>query len=189
MKKIKALVLLMISLLFFFGCAEKVESKIKTIDDVNVEALAGYSGTYVGDNSEIGAIVKELIGGETYDQLDLTNQQLTVSYSIETEEFRDFWYGNEKLLNENLLYNMFYLTLLVPNAKGYTLQLPDHSLTISRIDMMAFLEAYLEDLPSEEDFYKKDVMERYIADHYKEWTKLIQSESFQNDFYQQFPKS
>ena len=46
----------------------------------NLKELKAYSGTYVGDNSDVSAIVRLLPGGETMGELDLTGEKLHVTY-------------------------------------------------------------------------------------------------------------
>ncbi|WP_158599126.1 hypothetical protein [Planococcus salinus] len=64
--KFRKMMILLTALLLFAGCSAEANSSIKSIEDVDSDKLAEYNGTYVGDNSDVLAIIRELAGAETF---------------------------------------------------------------------------------------------------------------------------
>ncbi len=61
--------LILLLLVGITGCSQKEE--VTSINTVDVKKLKERSGTYVGNNSNVVAIVRDLPGGETFKEIDL----------------------------------------------------------------------------------------------------------------------
>lgn len=79
--------LILTLMIFLSGCAANPEKEadITSIDDVSVDTLKENSGTYVGDNSKVQAILQELPGAETIKEIDLSGEMVKVTYGYEEE--------------------------------------------------------------------------------------------------------
>lgn len=100
--------------------------KIKSIDDVDVESLKEYSGTYVGDNSNVYIIISRLAGGETIKHLDLSAEIIKTTYgynegSFSEDEILEYWFDGTNVNRNNFYFNVMYLTSLkgLNNRRGY----------------------------------------------------------------------
>ncbi|WP_347551627.1 DUF4825 domain-containing protein [Pseudalkalibacillus hwajinpoensis] len=173
-------------MMFLAGCSigsASENEEIKTIRDVNAEEFTEYSGTYVGDNSRVSAILTKLAGGETVNHLDLSGENIHVTYgskegSLSQEKVDSFWYDGEDT-NQNFYFNAMYLTILVPNANEYIFDLQDSSLVITRDNMVDVLSKELTDFPDDEEIWNETVVTEFMkvnkdnieemANNYKEY--------------------
>lgn len=65
--------LVMLTIFLFITACSNGE-RIKEIDDVRSGDFKKYAGTYVGNNSDVVAIVTNLPGGETFQSLSLKGE-------------------------------------------------------------------------------------------------------------------
>jgi hypothetical protein len=112
--------LILLLLVGITGCSQKEE--VTSINTVDVKKLKERSGTYVGNNSNVVAIVRDLPGGETFKEIDLHNKTLKITYgtkagSLSEDETLKYWFDGKNTLEKNFLYNAIYLAILVPNAQ------------------------------------------------------------------------
>ncbi len=97
--------------------------RIKEISDVKPGDFKKYAGTYVGNNSDVVAIINHLSGGETFQSINLENESIKVIYGAKgngtlTEEMVEtYWFDNKDTMEKNFFFNITYLAVLVPNAK------------------------------------------------------------------------
>ncbi|MFV3012725.1 DUF4825 domain-containing protein [Clostridium botulinum] len=127
-KKFKILVpLVLILSLNLIGCGINSEKKskdnIKNTSKVETYDLIKYKGTYVGDNSSVGNIIKNLPANEYSDGFSLQTTkepyEITVNYktneNLGEENYNKFWKDKkvEKLLEKNAV----VLLSLIPNAE------------------------------------------------------------------------
>ncbi len=187
MKFLKAMMVLMVaSLLIIAGCSqESKQPKIKTIDDVNVETLKEYSGTYVGDNSKVQHLLQDLAGGETIKELELTGGKINVTYgysgdSLTEKEFNKYWFKGENVDKKNFYFNAIYLTILVPNAKGYQFKVEDSksTITVSREKMVSVLSKQLTNFPKGENIKDQQELSKFL-DKNKGKIKELASKHYQ----------
>ncbi|CBZ03982.1 DUF4825 domain-containing protein [Clostridium botulinum] len=126
--KFKVLVpLVLILSLNLIGCGINSEKKskenIKNTSKVETYDLIKYKGTYVGDNSSVGNIIKNLPANEYSAGFSLQTTkepyEITVNYNINKnlgeENYNKFWKDNkvEELLEKNAV----VLLSLIPNAE------------------------------------------------------------------------
>ncbi|HDK7215905.1 DUF4825 domain-containing protein [Clostridium botulinum] len=126
--KLKVLVPLIIILsLSLISCginsSKKSKDNIKNTSKVKTYNLIKYKGTYVGDNSSVGNIIKNLPANKYSAGFSLQTTkepyEITINYNINKnlgeENYNKFWKDNkvEKLLEKNAV----VLLSLIPNAE------------------------------------------------------------------------
>ncbi|MCA0992116.1 DUF4825 domain-containing protein [Guptibacillus hwajinpoensis] len=159
-------------LLLAAGCSSGIASDqtaIKTIDDVQYESILSYSGTYVGNNSDVLALLSHLPGGETVGKLDLTNEKINVTYEVNgdrsEETFHDYWFSDNKNALKTFHYNAIYLSLLVPNAKGYEFHVQEKNRSFTRDEMTTILGDEFPDLPNEDELMDDETVKAFVTKH------------------------
>ncbi|MCW6110194.1 DUF4825 domain-containing protein [Clostridium sporogenes] len=126
--KLKILIPLTIILsLNLVGCGMNSEKKskenIKNSSKVETYDLIKYKGTYVGDNSSVGNIIKNLPANEYSAGFSLQTSkepyEITVNYkaneNLGEENYNKFW--SDKKADKLLEKNAVVLLSLIPNAK------------------------------------------------------------------------
>ena len=76
-------------------------------------------------------------GGETFKEIDLHNKTPKIMYgtkegSLSEDEILKYWFDGKDTLEKNFLYNAIYLTILIPNAGGYSFKIDDQKFSVSR---------------------------------------------------------
>ncbi|MHB9940568.1 DUF4825 domain-containing protein [Clostridium sporogenes] len=126
--KLKVLIPLIIILsLNLVGCGMNSEKKskenIKNSSKIETYDLIKYKGTYVGDNSSVGNIIKNLPANEYSAGFSLQTSkepyEITVNYkaneNLGEENYNKFW--SDKKADKLLEKNAVVLLSLIPNAK------------------------------------------------------------------------
>ncbi|BDB01992.1 DUF4825 domain-containing protein [Clostridium botulinum] len=126
--KLKVLVpLVLILSLNLIGCGVNSEKKskenVKNSSKVETYDLIKYKGTYVGDNSSVGSIIKNLPANEYSAGFSLQTTkepyEITVNYktneNLGEENYNKFW--SDKKANKLLEKNAVVLLSLIPNAE------------------------------------------------------------------------
>ncbi|HDK7179403.1 TPA: DUF4825 domain-containing protein [Clostridium botulinum] len=126
--KFKILVpLVLILSLNLIGCGVNSEKKskenVKNSSKVETYDLIKYKGTYVGDNSSVGSIIKNLPANEYSAGFSLQTTkepyEITVNYktneNLGKENYNKFW--SDKKANKLLEKNSVVLLYLIPNAE------------------------------------------------------------------------
>ncbi|MEH7648677.1 DUF4825 domain-containing protein, partial [Bacillus toyonensis] len=135
MKYMHRNVLVMLTIFLFMTACSNGE-RIKDISDVRSDDFKKYTGTYVGNNSDVVAIVKNLPGGGTVQSISLENESIKVNYGVKesgtlTEEMIEtYWFDGKDTMKKNFLFNAIYLVILVPNAKAYEFQIENKNFKI-----------------------------------------------------------
>lgn len=135
MKYMQRNVMVMLTIFLFITACSNGE-RIKEISDVEPDNFKKYAGTYVGNNSDVVAIVNHLPGGETFQSISLENESIKVNYGAKgngtlTEEMVEtYWLDSKDTMKKNFLFNAIYLAILVPNAKSYEFQVENKNFTI-----------------------------------------------------------
>ncbi|MEH7260762.1 DUF4825 domain-containing protein, partial [Bacillus toyonensis] len=142
MKYMHRNVLVMLTIFLFMTACSNGE-RIKDISDVRSDDFKKYTGTYVGNNSDVVAIVKNLPGGGTVQSISLENESIKVNYGVKesgtlTEEMIEtYWFDGKDTMKKNFLFNAIYLVILVPNAKAYEFQIENKNFKITREEMLS----------------------------------------------------
>ncbi|WP_175987046.1 DUF4825 domain-containing protein [Bacillus sp. Marseille-Q1617] len=168
--------------LILAGCSEPANKvKIKTIDGVNIEKLQEKTGTYVGDNSSVYSIVQQLAGGETVKGLDLSGERIKVTYGIKEgseiseEQLNEYWFNGQNVDKKNFYYNAIYLTLLVPNAKGFEFSIDETTVAVTRQQVEKELKEEFKNYPDVND---EEAVRKFIESN-KSKLKELASEEYQ----------
>ncbi len=127
--------------------------RIKEISDVEPGDFNKYAGTYVGNNSDVVAIVNHLPGGETFQSVSLENESIKVNYGAKgngplTEDMVEtYWFDGKDTIKKNFLFNAIYLAILVPNAKAFDFQVENKKVYDKREEILPILYENFNDFP------------------------------------------
>ncbi|MEQ7803683.1 DUF4825 domain-containing protein [Priestia megaterium] len=191
MKYFKVLFCLILLLLVgITGCSSKEE--VTSINTVDVQKLKEHSGTYVGDNSNVLAIVRALPGGETFKEIDLHNKTPKIIYgtkegSLSEDETLKYWFDGKNTLEKNFLYNAIYLTILIPNAEGYSFEINDQKFSVSREEMKQFISDNIKTLPDSNELFDKEKAQQFIDDNKEKINKTVKSTAIRQQFFKKVP--
>ncbi|MDC7770868.1 DUF4825 domain-containing protein [Priestia megaterium] len=191
MKYFKVLFCLILFILVgITGCSSKEE--VTSINTVDVKDLKGHSGTYVGDNSNVVAIVRALPGGETFKEINLHNKTPKIMYgtkedSLSEDEILKYWLDGKDTLEKNFLYNAIYLTILIPNAEGYSFKIDDQKFSVPREEMKQFISKNIQTLPDSNELFDKEKAQQFIDNNKEKINKAVKSAAIREQFFKNVP--
>ncbi|WP_426355210.1 DUF4825 domain-containing protein [Exiguobacterium sp. R-39] len=128
--------------------------------------LFHYKHSYVGDNSAVTNIVKELAHHQELHQIALETKQtpygIHLTYKdIETEQV-------EQEIKETVLFNATYLFVLVDNVDRITFTFPDYTFTVTRDKLNGWYNTQLSTIEQEQ------AVTKLIQRHLKSEDKINQ---------------
>ncbi|MBV6735915.1 DUF4825 domain-containing protein [Priestia megaterium] len=182
--------LILLILVSITGCSQKEE--VTSINNVDVKKLKDHSGTYVGDNSNVVAIIGTLPGGETFKEIDLHNKTPKIMYgtkegSLSEDEILKYWFDGKDTLEKNFLYNAIYLTILIPNAGGYSFKIDDQKFSVSRQEMKQFISKNIQTLPDSNELFDKEKAQQFIDYNKEKINKTAKSAAIRQQFFKNVP--
>jgi hypothetical protein len=182
--------LILLILVSITGCSQKEE--VTSINNVDVKKLKDHSGTYVGDNSNVVAIIGALPGGETFKEIDLHNKTPKIMYgtkegSLSEDEILKYWFDGKDTLEKNFLYNAIYLTILIPNAGGYSFKIDDQKFSVSRQEMKQFISKNIQTLPDSNELFDKEKAQQFIDYNKEKINKTAKSAAIRQQFFKNVP--
>ncbi|PEO66338.1 DUF4825 domain-containing protein [Bacillus toyonensis] len=178
MKYMHRNVLVMLTIFLFMTACSNGE-RIKDISDVRSDDFKKYTGTYVGNNSDEVAIVENLPGGGTVQSISLENESIKVNYGAKEHEnltedmIETYWFDGKDTMKKNFLFNVIYLAVLVPNAKGYEFQVENKMFTIKREDILSILYGKFDDFLKEKDIWDKNKVVKFLRDNNENIKMLV----------------
>lgn len=182
--------LILLILVGITGCSSKEE--VTSINTVDVKELKDHSGTYVGDNSNVVAIVRALPGGETFKEIDLHNKTPKIMYGakegpLSEDELLKYWFDGNNTLEKNLLYNAIYLTILIPNGEGYSFKIDDQKFSVSRQEMKQFISKNIQTLPDSNELFDKEKAQQFIDNNKEKINKAVKLAAIRQQFFKNVP--
>ncbi|WBO90534.1 DUF4825 domain-containing protein [Bacillus tropicus] len=192
MKYMHRNVMVMLTIFLFITACSSGE-RIKGISDVEPGDFKQYAGTYVGNNSDVVAIVNHLPGGETFQSISLENESIKVNYDakengILTEDMVEtYWFDGKDTMEKNFLFNVIYLAILVPNAKSYEFQVENKSFTIKREEILSILYEKFDNFPKENDIWDKKKVVKFLNENNEEITMLMNDKEFRKSLFTKYP--
>lgn len=192
MKYMHRNVVVMLTIFLFITACSSGE-RIKEISDVEPGAFKKYAGTYVGNNSDVVAIVNHLPGGETFQSISLENESIKVNYGAKgngplTEDIVEtYWFDSKDTMKKNFLFNVIYLAILVPNAKSYEFHVENKNFAIKREEVLSFLYEKFDDFPKENDIWDKKRVVKFLNDNNEKITMLINDKEFRKSLFVKYP--
>ncbi|KQU23484.1 hypothetical protein ASG61_22895 [Bacillus sp. Leaf75] len=182
--------LILLILVSITGCSQKEE--VTSINNVDVKKLKDHSGTYVGYNSNVVAIIGALPGGETFKEIDLHNKTPKIMYgtkegSLSEDEILKYWFDGKDTLEKNFLYNAIYLTILIPNAGGYSFKIDDQKFSVSRQEMKQFISKNIQTLPDSNELFDKEKAQQFIDYNKEKINKTAKSAAIRQQFFKNVP--
>ncbi|MFC7064159.1 DUF4825 domain-containing protein [Halobacillus seohaensis] len=204
MKIFQACLLLTLTATLLIACTNdnNNEKQMRSINDVNITGFKEYVGTYVGGN-RVTKIIGKLPGGESYKEVDLSNEMIKVTYGYNGGMFSEtniseYWFDGNGTVEKNFLFNAMLLTILVPNSERYHFTIDESSFSVSRENMVQLLSENLDHFLIEEEILKNEAMAMFL-DENKEATEklleqnkqsigeLVKSTEFRKQFFEKFP--
>lgn len=179
--------------IFLFITAYSSGERIKEISDVEPGDFKKYAGTYVGNNSDVVAIVNHLPGGETFQSISLENESIKVNYGARgngalTEDMVEtYWFDGKDTMEKNFLFNITYLAVVVPNAKGYVFQVENKKFKIKREEILSILYEKFNDFPKEDDIWDKKKGVKFLNDNNEKITMLMNDKDFWKSLFAKYP--
>ncbi|EJR63374.1 hypothetical protein IIO_02111 [Bacillus cereus VD115] len=192
MKYMHRNVLVMLTIFLFMTACSNGE-RIKDISDVRPDDFKKYTGTYVGNNSDVVAIVNNLPGGGTVQSISLENESIKVNYGAkENENLTDdmietYWFDGKDTMKKNFLFNVIYLAVLVPNAKGYEFQVENKMFTIKREEILSILYGKFDDFLKEKDIWDKNKVVKFLRDNNENIKILVNDKDFRKFYFAKYP--
>ncbi|MGH1284070.1 DUF4825 domain-containing protein [Bacillus toyonensis] len=185
-------VIVMLTIFLFMTACSNGE-RIKDIYDVRSDDFKKYTGTYVGNNSDVVAIVNHLPGGGTVQSISLENESIKVNYGAKesgalTEEMiATYWFDGKDTMKKNFLFNVIYLAVLVPNAKSYEFQVENKMFTIKREDILLILYGKFDDFLKEKDIWDKNKVVKFLRDNNENIKMLVKDKDFRKSYFAIYP--
>ena len=192
MKYMHRNVVVMLTIFLFVTACSRGE-RIKEISDMEPSDFKKYAGTYVGNNSDVVAIVNHLPGGETFQSISLENESMKVYYGAKengplTEDMVEtYWFDGKDTMKKNFLFNVIYLAILVPNAKGYEFQLENKNFTIKREEILSVLYEKFDDFPKEDNLWDKNKVVKFLNDNNKKINRFVNDKDFRKSLFVKYP--
>ena len=192
MKYMQRNVVVMLTIFLFITACSSGE-RIKEISDVKPGDFKKYAGTYVGNNSDVVAIVNHLPGGETFQSISLENESIKVNYGVKgygtlTEDMVEtYWFDGKDTMEKNFLFNVIYLAILVPNAKSYEFQVENKNFTIKREEILSILYEKFDNFPKENDIWDKKKVVKLFKDKKEKMNKLVNDKEFRKSLFVKYP--
>ncbi|PFN19790.1 DUF4825 domain-containing protein [Bacillus cereus] len=192
MKYMHRNVLVMLTIfLFITACSNG--GRIKEISDIRPADFKKYTGTYVGNNSDVVAIVTNLPGGETFQSLSLKNENIKVKYGAKkngnlTEDMIEtYWFDEKDTMKKNFLFNAIYLAILVPNAKEYEFQLENKTFSLKREELLPMLYKEFDDFPRGDHTWNKGNVMNFFYGNLEKIKTLVNNKDFRKQFFEEHP--
>ncbi|MCC2339918.1 DUF4825 domain-containing protein [Bacillus tropicus] len=191
MKYMQRNVVVMLTIFLFITACSSGE-RIKEISDVEPGDFKKYAGTYVGNNSDVVAIVNHLPGGETFQSVSLENESIKVNYGAKgngplTEDMVEtYWFDGKDTMEKNFLFNVIYLAILVPNAKSYEFQVENKNFTIKREEILSILYEKFDNFPKENDIWDKKKVVKFLSENNEEITMLMNDKEFRKSLFTKY---
>lgn len=192
MKYMQRNVMVMLTIFLFITACSSGE-RIKEISDVEPGDFKQYAGTYVGNNSDVVAIVNRLPGSETFQSVSLENESIKVNYGAKgngtlTEDMVEtYWFDGKDTMEKNFLFNVIYLAILVPNAKSYEFQVENKNFTIKRVEILSILYEKFDNFPKENDIWDKKEVVKFLNENNEEIRMLMNDKEFRNALFVKYP--
>ncbi|MED0945186.1 DUF4825 domain-containing protein [Bacillus mycoides] len=149
--------------------------------------------TYVGNNSDVFAIVTNLPGGETVQSINLKNEKIAVKYgekkngNLTEDIIETYWFDEKDTMKKNFLFNAIYLAVLVPNAKGYEFQIENQSFALKREELLPILYKEFNDLPKDDLIWNKGIVMNFFYGNQEKIEKLVNNKDFRKQFFNEHP--
>nr|WP_295971282.1 DUF4825 domain-containing protein [uncultured Bacillus sp.] len=152
-KKLSSFFSIVFLLLLLAGCG---------LNEDSGKDVFQYKGTLVGDNSSVGAIIKEIPFNEYFKEFSLQTKKepygIIVKYDIDQESPE----LNDENMKELALCNSTYLFALVQNAEWVQYEFGTQTLKVKKKDLQAWYDKDLSSINDEKDL--KKLLQDYLSD-------------------------
>ncbi|HHT7191298.1 TPA: DUF4825 domain-containing protein [Bacillus cereus] len=190
MKYMQRNAMIMLTIFLFVAACSNGE-RIKEIDDVDSADFKKYIRTYVGNNSDVIALVKSLPGGETVQSISLKNENIKVKYGAKGKLTKDmietYWFDEKDTMKKNFFFNTIYLAVLVPNAKSYAFQVGNKSFTMKREEVLPILYKEFADFPKNEDVWDKNKVVKFLKNNDEKMKMIVNDKDVRKALFVKYP--
>lgn len=161
-KRITTYFISLLSLMILLsGCSLNADSKID---------LFQYKNSYVGDNSAVGNIVKQLAHNKELNQISLETKKEPYGIIL---EYKDIDVKKvDKEMKETVISNSTFLFALIKNVDWITFKFPDQEFSVTKKKLQDWYNNKLDGFENEQD------LKKLIQEHLK-------SEDSVNQFFHQ----
>ncbi|WP_179106430.1 DUF4825 domain-containing protein [Terribacillus halophilus] len=148
-----------------------------SIETVDYHALADYEETYIGNNSDVGAILTKLPGSNALEETSLSDGNLMVQYDTNKidKQKENAWYNKQSEIQEVFLHNILYLSALIKNEKNITLTLQsdetNYQIELSSSELEKFLNIDLAEKIKHEQEWNSYLEEKLRAENQRKLVK------------------
>ena len=187
-------IIVMLTIFLFITACSNGE-RIKAIYYVRSDDFKKYTGTYVGNNSDVVAIINHLPGGGTVQSISLENENIKVNYGAKgsgalTEEMIEtYWFDEKDTMKKNFLFNIIYLVVLVSNANSYEFQVENIKFMMKREEILSILHGKFDDFPKEDDIWDKKKVVKFLNDNNEKIKMLVEDKDFRKSLFAKYPVS
>ncbi|KOO42914.1 DUF4825 domain-containing protein [Priestia koreensis] len=144
MKKLSVYVLTFVSvILFVSGCSQSETEK---------STVFKYKDSYVGNNSAVINITKQLKHGKELKEISLQTQKKPYGVTLDYKKMSEN--VTEKELKDTAISNATFLFALIKNVDTVTFKFPNQDLTVSRAKLEDWYDVTLGDYKKEEELRK-----------------------------------
>ncbi|MFC9448262.1 DUF4825 domain-containing protein [Bacillus cereus] len=184
------MIVMLTIVLFITACSNG--KRIKEISDVEPGDFKKYAGTYVGNNSDVVAIVNHLPGGETFQSISLENESIKVNYGAKEngpftgDMVETYWFDGKDTMKKNFLFNIIYLVVLVPNANSYEFQVENIRFMMKREEILSILHEKFDDFPKEDDIWDKKKVVKFLNDNNEKIKMLVDDKDFRKSLFAKY---
>ncbi len=144
-KVIKSLLFSLVLLLFLNGCNADSEN----------QDLFQYKDSFVGDNSAVGNIVKQLQRGEHLAGFELKTKEKPYGIILNYD-----WSESENINKETAIYNATFIFALVQNADWVTFNFDNQEYTITKKDLQEWYGKELSEFKTEDEL--RQLIEEFL---------------------------
>lgn len=107
--------------------------------------------------------------------------------SLSEDEILKYWFDGKDTLEKNFLYNAIYLTILIPNAGGYSFKIDDQKFSVSRQEMKQFISKNIQTLPDSNKLFDKEKAQQFIDYNKEKINKTAKSAAIRQQFFKNVP--
>ena len=107
--------------------------------------------------------------------------------SLSEDEILKYWFDGKDTLEKNFLYNAIYLTILIPNAGGYSFKIDDQKFSVSRQEMKQFISKNIQTLPDSNELFDKEKAQQFIDYNKEKINKTAKSAAIRQQFFKNVP--
>ncbi|MES1047737.1 DUF4825 domain-containing protein [Heyndrickxia oleronia] len=149
-QRIKFLFFLTLVVILLIGCSANKDQ----------EGIFQFKDSYVGDNSAVGNIVKQLQSGESLKGIELKTKEKPYGMILNYN-----WIESEQIYKETVINNATYIFALVHNVEWIRFHFNDREYKITKEEIQTWYGKNLNEVKNEDDLRK--LIQKYLKEEQK----------------------